>query len=157
MVNRFASVTPRYDAAMRMALALVSLLAACGDNELHVDDVDAGPPPSALGRWDLEWECVDGCAQGNVNPLRYTTDLEVDGLTALYTSDVCGDCEREHAGDLTDDETCFVSSGDATRPQCGSYSLCAVSNETLVGELTFSGYPGPPEPRTWRVTGSRVE
>jgi hypothetical protein len=141
---------------MRIAAALLAL-AACGDNELHVDNVDAGPPPSVLGRWAVEWECVGGCLQGNVNPLRYTTHVEVGELSALFTSEVCGDCDRQHTGWMESEETCFVSNGSAAeRPSCAAYSLCAVSYDTMDGELTFSGYPGPPEPRTWRVSGVRV-
>lgn len=130
------------------------LLVACDAEPVPVGP-DAMPTP-IVGSWRIDWECLD-CLPGAINPLQYDDRLgvaELDGALVLsYRSSTCADetCAAEHLG-ATASECGLVEAGDDFGVDRGSYILCAIGGE-LRADITWSGYPGPAAPRTWRLSG----
>lgn len=154
-------------AAALLALAFV----ACGD---AADDHDAGPdafvpdadldaPDAApqldglYGTWHLTWTCLDNCGAGAVAPLRYDDLLEVGGDGTLhFHSTTCSDvsCAADHYATISGD-CAIVAAGEDFTVARSAYELCLIGAGAIRGEMSWSGYPGPPAPRTWEVRGAR--
>jgi len=127
-----------------------SLITGCGDSSVD-DPVDAAGSGPCDGHWRIHRECVE-CAPGATSPLQYSDTLDVAGTTLTFSSSYgCVECGTTHVGARAGD--CIVTPA-AAHEQRSSYQLCLTANgiETFI---EWSGYPGPPAPRTWRLTGMR--
>jgi hypothetical protein len=127
------------------------------DAEIPVCVTPAVKPTGATGTlasgvYPIAWTPIKG-ELGNLNPLVGTDRLTVDVAagTARYDHAGCVDCVGTHTGTMVDG--CLLvprgSDGSATRDE---YLLCA-SDTGVIADLTWCGYPGPPAPRTWKVSG----
>jgi hypothetical protein len=134
-------------------LVAIVLVAACGGSPPASEDVDARAPAAVEGAWAITWECVS-CEPGAINPLGYTTVVEIGATTVVYSSPDCDECGGEHTGAGNADGTCIEVDGGGSELTWSAYELCGFGEE-LEGELTFLGYPGPPQARTYSVTGTR--
>ena len=131
-----------------LALAYLALCAACAGRE---DD-------PVEGTWRVMWAC-DGCAPGATNPLAYTTEVSIDPTSVTFRKPGCPDCGMTLVGRLSDDGTCFEVEGAPERstvdaPSWSSFQLCTFGHH-LEAQIEWTGYPGPPAPRTWSVHGDR--
>ncbi len=136
----------------RLTFVMV-LLAACSDAPAPAADAGLDEPTGVMGTWAITWTCVAGCTIGAINPLAYNDVLVVapDG-TATYQSTTCADCGAVHA--MTATASCLtVAAGEDFGVVREAYEACATGG-VLAAELTWSGYPGPFEPRTYRLRGT---
>src|SRR5262249_45010159 len=107
----------------------------------------------ASGAYTITWTKVSG-PLGNVNPLAATAQLTVDTVagTARYDGGSGPECERPPHGAMNDG--CLdVEAGSDGTPMHTEYLLCATKTG-VVADIMWCGYPGPPDPRVWRVTGT---
>jgi hypothetical protein len=115
-------------------------------------------PPGATGQlatgvYNITWTPLVG-AFDNVNPLLDSDRLTVDMVhgTAHWDSPTCAECAFDHSG--TPMDGCLLvpmgMDGSTTRD---AYWLCSTATGTIA-DITWCGYPGPPDPRTWRATGT---
>lgn len=137
---------------MRAFVLGILLAASCGG---PVSPADA-TPGSVVGAWAVTWTCVDGCQYDGVAPLRFDDRLDVtqvaDGDDAAWSSTTCADCAATDHG--SDDDSCLhVAAGDHAGVAHESYTLCAAGGQ-ISGDVTWSGYPGFPAPRTWHAIGN---
>ena len=141
---------------MKLAvLALALAGAACGTPPPPAD-FDARVPGPVEGTWDVTWTCTD-CQPGQINPLAYATQVAIGADAATYDNPDCTGCGDVHGGAPNGSGTCFEV--DAGGPGGGdlswsAYELCAFG-DALEGSLTFMGYPGLPQPRTYALAGAR--
>jgi hypothetical protein len=136
-----------------LLVACLGSAGACG-SPTPPADTDARMPGPVDGEWEISWTCLE-CQPGQINPLAYANRLVIEGSTATYDNPDCGDCGDQHTGAPAADGTCYdVDAGTAGEIEWAAYQLCAFGN-TLEGSLTFTGYPGPPEARTYALAGTR--
>jgi hypothetical protein len=153
MTSDYKVVSDEMKTFVLLAMAVVAG-AACGHPPPPADS-DARVAGQVEGEWAITWTCV-ACEPGQINPLAYATTLTVTATTATYDNAECGDCGTEHPGTTNAEGTCFaVEAGtDAGGVAWGAYELCSFG-DALEGEITFTGYPGPPEARTYALAGTR--
>jgi hypothetical protein len=137
--------------ASTLAIALGA--AACGPPEPQAHP-DARVPGPVDGAWAITWDCLE-CEPGSVNPLAYATRLTIAGDVLTYDDPDCGDCGDVHAGVPNLDGTCITVDGGGDEPTWDGYQLCGFG-DSIEGVLTFRGYPGPPEPRTYQLDGAAL-
>jgi hypothetical protein len=118
----------------------------------------AEKPPEATGTiasgvFAITWTAVHG-EIGNINPLITTDRLTIDAAagTARYDNPSCPECLATHTGALDDGCLRFARGNDGATTR-DEYLLCATSTG-VIATITWCGFPGPPAPRTWRVTGT---
>jgi len=115
-------------------------------------------PPGSTGQladgvYAITWTPLVGPFE-NVNPLLGTDRLTVDlaAGTAHWDSPTCAECDFTHTGTSADGCLFFAAGTDGTAGR-EPYWLCATATGTIA-DITWCGYPGPPDPRTWRATGT---
>jgi hypothetical protein len=115
-------------------------------------------PPGATGQlvtgvYAISWTPIVG-EFDNVNPLLGSDRLTIDMAagTAHWDSPTCAECTFDHTGTPTDG-CLMVGPGMDGSTGRNPYWLCATATGTIA-DITWCGYPGPPEPRTWRATGT---
>ena len=128
----------------RWLLLLLVLLGCTGDGSS--EPLYLGGPID--GPWRIAWTCPD-CAIGAYNPLSHTQSLTVDGNVVRYESDECIECGAEHIG-VRAGECLEVPAGVDFGVARSAYAICpsTTSFGSIEADITWSGYPGPPEPRT---------
>ncbi len=139
---------------MPRTLSLIAALALAGCGADAPDAPDAGTATTLMGTWSITWTCIDGCTTGALNPLAYDDVLVIaaDG-TAAYASTTCADCAVVHA--MTMAASCLtVPAGADFGVARAAYQACSEA-DVLSAEVTWSGFPGPAEPRTFHLVGSR--
>ena len=111
-----------------------------------------GKPGSLEGCWRLQWTCID-CPRGAYNPLQYSDRLDVAGTLLTYSSSHgCIECGAIHIGERVG--TC-IAIPDDNGEQRSQYQLCPTTGG-VEAAIEWSGYPGPPAPRRWRLSGTRL-
>lgn len=119
------------------------------------DTVPTGGP-LVSGRYRLSW--TPPCTYGAINPLESDEllDLDVSAGTAAFSDGDggCVECAAVHRGSVAGG--CLHVDADTVgaSKRFESYALCATASG-IVAEQVWSGYPGPPAPVTWRLTGVR--
>lgn len=108
----------------------------------------------ATGTFAITWTPLIGPPE-NVNPLVGTNRLTIDVAagTARYDSTTCAECAFDHHGTLDSNGCLLIVAGNDGTPTHDPYYLCGASTG-VIAEITWCGYPGPPDARTWRVTGT---
>jgi hypothetical protein len=142
---------------MKSAPAVLSVLlalSACGGDSVAPD---APPPGSPLGAWTVQWTCIIGCHPSGAVPLQYDDRVEVlsgvdaGGEDVRWFSEGCADCTIVDHGTLAGD--CIaVASGEHDGVKHEPYTVCGTA-DGVEATITWTGYPGWPDPRTWKAQG----
>jgi len=136
----------------------IALVFGCNDETSEPLPPDAAVVDAAAdietceGRWLLHWTCID-CPRGATNPLQYSDRLDVAGTLLTYSSSHgCIECGAIHIGERVG--TC-IAIPDDNGEQRSQYQLCPTTGG-VEAAIEWSGYPGPPAPRRWRLSGTRL-
>jgi hypothetical protein len=136
-----------------LLVAAITATAAACSSPGPATVVDARVPAPVDGTWDLTWSCLS-CEPGDVNPLQYATTLTVTDGSLVYAGDACKGCGATHTGTENNPGTCVdVPAGTVVDElSWDAYTLCAFV-DGINGQITFTGYPGPPDARTYWLSG----
>lgn len=102
----------------------------------------------------IAWQALSGPPE-NVNPMLGANRVTIDVAkgTAHYDSTTCAECTFDHAGTDAGNGCLLMMAGNDGSPSHDAYYLCSTSSG-VIAEITWCGYPGPPDARTWRMTGA---
>lgn len=136
------------------ALALLGCLEAPSlPDDASPGPADATPAAMLPGRYEIQWLCMEGCKAGGApftNTDRMIAVDDADRWTLPFYRATCETCRREAT--CVRDGECLACDGIPTGAAPTSpYRLCP-AGAVLAGELTWTGPPGPPITKRYRVT-----